>query len=186
MGDTSTAASKSEFDGEPQEISSVNHRVRAASAADQAAISVIHQKAFGPGRFALTAYRVREGAPDDMSFDQVAEVGAQIIGAVGFTRIKIGSAGGALLLGPLAVHPDHQNQKIGRDLIAAGAKAASKMGLRLIVLVGDHAYYGRLGFVPIPPGQISMPGPVNPARLQALELSPGCLKDFKGPITATE
>jgi predicted N-acetyltransferase YhbS len=36
-------------------------------------------------------------------------------------------------------------------------------------------YYGRFGFQPVRPGQITLPGPVDSARLLALELIPGAL-----------
>jgi len=50
--------------------------------------------------------------------------------------------------------------------------------------VGDMPYYGRFGFVPIPPGQITLPGPVDPKRLLALELQPGALAGASGLVTA--
>ena len=46
-------------------------------------------------------------------------------------------------------------------------------GFSLVLLVGDMPYYGRFGFNPVPPGQITLPGPVDPARLLSLELVPG-------------
>ena len=55
-------------------------------------------------------------------------------------------------------------------------------GLPLVVLVGDESYYGRFGFTPVPPGQITLPGPVAPTRLLAVELIPGKLSTFQGLI----
>ena len=46
-------------------------------------------------------------------------------------------------------------------------------------------YYGRFGFKPVPPGQITLPGPVDPARLLALELVPGALAATTGMVRAT-
>ena len=39
-----------------------------------------------------------------------------------------------------------------------------------MVLVGDEPYYGKAGFKPMPKGQVTMPGPVDPARLLVAEL----------------
>ena len=39
-----------------------------------------------------------------------------------------------------------------------------------MVLVGDEPYYGKAGFKRIPKGQVTMPGPVDPARLLVAEL----------------
>jgi predicted N-acetyltransferase YhbS len=60
--------------------------------------------------------------------------------------------------------------------------AAREGGVRLVVLVGDEPYYGRFGFHPIPPEQITMPGPVDPRRLLAAELVPGSLAGAHGLI----
>jgi putative acetyltransferase len=53
---------------------------------------------------------------------------------------------GWLGLGPLAVHPDHQRQGIGRDLLRAGLAHFGTAGAAGIVVLGDPAYYGRFGF----------------------------------------
>jgi len=53
-----------------------------------------------------------------------------------------------------------------------------------VLLVGDEAYYGRLGFRPIPRGQITLPGPVDPARLLAAELVDGALTSYSGFVAA--
>jgi predicted N-acetyltransferase YhbS len=63
--------------------------------------------------------------------------------------------------------------------------AARTDGLGLVVLVGDEPYYARLGFVRVPAGQITLPGPVNPQRLLAAELRPGALVDYRGLVSAS-
>ena len=69
-------------------------------------------------------------------------------------------------------------------LAGEGLARASAQGFRLVVLVGDVPYYGRFGFVSVPPGQITLPGPVDPKRLLALELVAGALSGAVGPVTA--
>lgn len=155
---------------------------RSAAQADVPAISELSARVFGPGRFVRTAYRVREGTPDISSFCRVAMLDGRIIAAIRMTEITIGGEGEALLLGPLAVDPAFANLGYGRRLIAESMEAARAAGRQLVLLVGDMPYYGRLGFVPVPPGQIVLPGPVNPARLLALELQPGALKRFRGLV----
>ena len=92
-----------------------------------------------------------------------------------FTPILIGGKGGALLLGPLAVDPAFANQGHGRGLVGDALEAARAAGIALVVLVGDEPYYARLGFRPVPRGQIILPGPVDPDRLLAAELAPDAL-----------
>ena len=52
------------------------------------------------------------------------------------------------------------------------------------MLVGDEPYYGRFGFHPVPPGQITLPGPVDARRLLAAELAPGALAGYRGGVIA--
>ena len=159
--------------------------IRPAGPEDEAAIAALHARAMGPGRFARTAYRVREGAPAGFSpFCRVSVLGGRLIAAVRFTEIAIGAKGNALLLGPLAVEPSLANRGYGRGLAALALEEARAAGVALVVLVGDEPYYARLGFRRIPRGQILMPGPVDPDRLLAAELQPGALAGYAGPVRA--
>lgn len=159
--------------------------VRAATSDDIAAISALHERVFGPGRFARTAYRVREGGASLVSpFCLVSFRGDQLIAAIRFTEVTIGGVAAALLLGPLAVEPELAGQGFGKELVARGLDAARQAGQRLVVLVGDEPYYARFGFKPVPPGQLFFPGPVDPARILAAELEPGALVSYSGLVAA--
>lgn len=158
---------------------------RPATAADMPAISELSARVFGPGRFVRTAYRIREGTPDVSPFCRVAMLGQRIIAAIRLTDVRVAGNGGALLLGPLAVDPAFANLGYGRRLIAESMEAAKAAGREIVLLVGDIPYYGRLGFVLVPAGQIELPGPVDPQRLLALELQSGALQRFRGMVTGT-
>lgn len=149
---------------------------------DVASILGLAATAHGPGRFARTAYRIREGTSPVAELSLVAKDAGGLVGSVRFTRVAIGGEEGALLLGPLAVHPDYAGRGYGRALIETGLRRAREAEFRLVILVGDLAYYQRVGFSPVPPGQIVLPGPVDPARLLAAELVPGALADFHGML----
>lgn len=131
---------------------------------DAEAIERLHERAFGPGRFARSSERVREEANPDPRLSLVSRVATLIVGSVRLTPIRIGVAD-ALLLGPLAVEPAFRKRGIGRALIERALADATKLGYRLVLLVGDEPYYGRLGFRRVPPGSIVMPGPVDPMRV---------------------
>jgi predicted N-acetyltransferase YhbS len=158
--------------------------IRPVRTEDMAAIRALHARAFGPGRFARTAYRVREGTGDRSPFCRVCLIGERLIAAVRFTEVLIGGQAGVLLLGPLAVDPAFANLGHARGLVAQALEEARAGGIRLVVLVGDEPYYGRLGFKRVPRGQITMPGPVDPDRLLAVELAPGSLAGFAGMLAA--
>ena len=159
--------------------------IRPLTAADVPALADLHARVFGPGRFARTAYRVREGGSPAVSrFCRGAFLGPRLIAALRMSEIAIGDTPGALLLGPLAVDQEFAGQGHGRTLIAETLAAARAAGQRLVLLVGDEPYYGRFGFVRVPDGQIRLPGPVNPARLLAADLQPGALASMRGLVTA--
>jgi predicted N-acetyltransferase YhbS len=156
--------------------------VRAVTPADYPAIGALHDTVFGPGALTRTAYRIREGLPQQSPFCRAAFAGDRLIAFIRFTPIQIGSDRRALMLGPLAVAAAYANRGHARRLIAEGLDAAGAAGVALVILVGDAPYYGRLGFVPVPVGQMSMPGPVDLARLLAYELQPNALANARGAI----
>ncbi|CAN7336300.1 N-acetyltransferase [Phyllobacterium sp. LjRoot231] len=146
-----------------------------------AAIEDINKEAFGPGRFARVAYRIREGGPHDRNLSFVALNGEHVVGSVRLTPIQIGTTS-AMLLGPLAVRPAWKNQGIGAALMRASMEAARVAGHHLVILVGDEPYYAPFGFRPIPGRLIEMPAPVDPARFLACELTPRSLQDVQGRV----
>jgi predicted N-acetyltransferase YhbS len=157
---------------------------RPAMPVDVSAISNLHARVFGPGRFVRSAYRVREGTENVSRFCGVACDGERVIAAIRMTEILIGGMSGAVMLGPLAVDPEFANQGHGRRLIAEAMAAAKAAGLTLVILVGNESYYCRLGFVRVPAGQITFPGPVDAARILAHELATGALAATRGLISA--
>lgn len=159
--------------------------VRPARTEDLPAIERLHERAFGPGRYALTAYRVREGVLPIVPLCHVAELNGRLVAAVRLTPVEIGGEPGAALLGPLAVEPGYAGKGHGRGLIEASLAVARNEGIKLVVLVGDTSYYGRFGFAPVPNGQITFPGPVDPARILACELVDGAIAGFRGRLQST-
>jgi predicted N-acetyltransferase YhbS len=148
---------------------------------DPPAIERLHERTFGPGRYAKTAYRLREQVTHcpDLSF--TARIGTLLVGSVRLSPVRVGEAK-ALLLGPLTVEPPFRERGVGQALIARALEAARAKGHRLVILVGDEPYYGKCGFKRIPPGRAMMPGPVDPARLLVAELVDGAFDGVSGPI----
>jgi predicted N-acetyltransferase YhbS len=155
--------------------------IRPEVSVDADAIERLHERAFGPGRFARTAYRIREGAPHLLDLSFTALVGTLLVGSVRLTPVRAGEQPG-LMLGPLTVDPAFENRGIGRGLIEHALAAAREHGHELVFLVGDEPYYGRFGFTRVPIGQLAMPGPVDPQRLLAAELVEGAQAKARGMI----
>ena len=93
--------------------------------AHDAEIEHINEEAFGPGRFARAAYKIREGGPHERALSFVAVHDGAVIASVRLTRVAAGE-GRAVLLGPLAVRPAFKNLGIGRRLVAIALEAAEK------------------------------------------------------------
>jgi predicted N-acetyltransferase YhbS len=148
---------------------------------DAAAIERLHERTFGPGRFAKTAYRLREQAAHRLDVSFTARIGTLLVGSVWLSPVRIGETR-ALLLGPLTVEPAFREQGVGQALIEQALAEAKAKGHRLVILVGDEPYYGKCGFKRVPPGRATMPGPVDPARLLVAELEAGAFEGVSGPI----
>ena len=155
--------------------------IRPESTDDALAIERLHERTFGPGRLAKTAYRIREGIDHSLDLSFTARIGTLLVGSVRLTPIRIGATK-ALLLGPLTVEPPFRDRGIGQVLIERSLAEARAKGHRLVVLVGDESYYGRCGFSRIPKGRAVMPGPVDPARLMVCELAEGAFEGVSGAI----
>ncbi|HEX3938975.1 MAG TPA: N-acetyltransferase [Xanthobacteraceae bacterium] len=149
--------------------------------ADAPAIERLHERTFGPGRFAKTAYRLREQAAHRLDISFTARIGTLLVGSIWLSPIRIGETK-ALLLGPLTVEPAFRERGVGQALIERALQDAKAKGHRLVFLVGDEPYYGKSGFKRVPPGRATLPGPVDPARLLVAELDDGAFEGVSGPI----
>lgn len=134
-------------------------RIDAETAADASAVEALVLDAFGPGRFAKTAERLRERAAVVVGF--VARDGTELVGSVRLWSITIGGVP-AVFLGPIAVAADNRKAGLGADLVQACLRWAAESD-RGVLLVGDAPYFGRFGFTAAP--EVRLPGPVDPRRL---------------------
>jgi predicted N-acetyltransferase YhbS len=138
--------------------SPVSH-IDAELPADAPAVDALVLAAFGPGRFAKTAERLREDASVAAGF--VARDGAELRGSVRLWSILIGGRP-ALFLGPIAVEADNRRAGLGAELVQACLNWAAEAEAG-VLLVGDAPYFGRFGFVAAP--EVRLPGPVDPRRV---------------------
>lgn len=156
--------------------------IRAERKDDEPAIESLVDMAFGFGRFAKTAYRLREGVAAEPGLSFVADDGGETVATVRFWPIRVGGVP-SLLLGPLAVHPSVRAKGIGRALMQKGLDEARRLDFATCILVGDEAYYRRAGFTKLKPGSVTFPGPVDPQRILGVALADGALERLSGPIS---
>ncbi|MCV0414791.1 MAG: N-acetyltransferase [Brevundimonas sp.] len=135
-------------------------RIDAETPADAEGVEALVLAAFGPGRFAKTAERLREGSTPSAGF--VARQDDRVIGSVRLWPILVGDTR-ALFLGPIAVDQAARSDGLGAELVQACVDQARRMGVGGVLLVGDRPYFERFGFQPAP--DAALPGPVDRRRI---------------------
>jgi predicted N-acetyltransferase YhbS len=143
-------------------------------------VEALIDAAFGPGRHAKAAERLREGNKPDLTLSRVALDGDRVVGCSRIWPIHIGETP-ALLLGPFAVTLPWRNKGLGAALIEASVEAAENAGHGLVLLVGDAPYFGKLGFEHA--AGVNLPGPVDKRRVLIKALKPGAAEGLSGDVT---
>jgi putative acetyltransferase len=127
--------------------------VRRESIGDQDAIRSLTARAFSGLSFSdgtepLVIDALREA--NALALSLVAVLREQIVGHVAFSEVGPPAHSGWLTLGPVSVEPPLQRRGVGSQLIEAGLQSIREQGAKGCVLVGDHRYYHRFGFVVAP------------------------------------
>jgi len=137
-------------------------------------VEALLDQVFGADRHARTAYRVRTGLSplDGLSFAARDDAGS-LLGSIQCWPVALTTPEGVrqsmIMVGPVAVSPDHRDQGIGRALMAAVFGALRPEAAMPLMLIGDPEYYGRLfGYSADRTGGWMLPGPFEPHRLLAL------------------
>ncbi len=142
-------------------------------------------RVMGPKRFKKSSEKIRRGRLPADGLALVCLDGQEVVGTVRLWHVNAGTAGEALLLGPLAVAQDRQGAGIGAKLMKAAIETARARGHKAILLVGDAEYYCRFGFSAEKAAGLAMPGPFERHRFQGLELVEGALNGATGVLRAT-
>ena len=160
------------------------------SAIDPALVEELLDAAFGPGRHARTAYRIREGADwlAPLSFaaldDEDYLAGTIQLWPVALTDPQ-GRPHPMLMVGPVAVVPARQGEGFGKALMAAALGAIDPQAALPQVLIGDADYYGAWGFTAAHTAGWHCPGPFERDRLLVRCANPAVLpgEGMLGPWT---
>lgn len=153
--------------------------------ADDKGVELLLDLAFGLNRFEKAAYLYRQdiSALKELSF--VIYEDDLMIATLRFWPVNVGDKD-CLLLGPIAVLPELQGKGYGIALMEHGLKRAKELGHSRVILVGDEAYYGRLGFTREHARALHMPGQEDESRLLALELQGGAFDGVSGEILKSQ
>jgi len=118
--------------------------------------------AFGRPQEARLVAVVRRSSHHLPALSLVAVAGDRLVGHVAASRAELRgdtAAAQVVLLGPLAVDPAAQGRGIGSALVRAAVGRAEEAGEPLVVLEGDPAFFGRLGFEAAAPLGVELPLP---------------------------
>jgi predicted N-acetyltransferase YhbS len=150
---------------------------------DVASREALLDKAFGRTRFRKTSERLREGRlpAEGLAFTALSDNG-KVIGTVRLWSVIAGSAGPAVLLGPLAVDECARGAGVGSALMQHAINTARVLGHDAVLLVGDASYYGKFGFSVEHTRSLHLPGPVERQRFLGLELTPEALDGAEGLV----
>jgi predicted N-acetyltransferase YhbS len=147
-----------------------------------AAIEALLDRGFGADRRRKRSYFFRRGVPRSGGLCLVAIADGKLVGSIRYWPVVIGEdRRPALLLGPLAVDPDHRGLGIGTRLMQESLIRAAALDHRVVLLVGDPGFYERFGFTPAIDRSIVMPGE-SPQRLQCRALVVGGLEGLTGDV----
>ena len=136
------------------------------------AIEALYDRTFGPGHFAKTAERLREGNASVPDVTRVAVSDGAVIGVCRVWPIVVGTGSvSALFIGPVAVDPTFQGQRLGLTVTGEALEAATKAGWDAAVIIGAPGYFGELGFEQVAPDRLVFPGPQDMARVMVRDLA---------------
>ena len=144
--------------------------IRQISNEDNEKIIKLLYKSFGPGRFARSVYRLREKNDRDTEFSYIYELNNQILSSISYYKTFLNNDINGLLLGPLAVDPEHRGKGYGVELVKYTIALIKKtMAYDFILVIGDYHYYEKFGFKKIN-NTFSFYGPVNSEKVLILPL----------------
>ena len=144
--------------------------IRQISNEDNDKIIKLLYKSFGPGRFARSVYRLREKNDRDTEFSYIYELNNQILSSISYYKTFLNNDINGLLLGPLAVDPEHRGKGYGVELVKYTIALIKKtMAYDFILVIGDYHYYEKFGFKKID-NTFSFYGPVNSEKVLILPI----------------
>ena len=135
-----------------------------------AAVEALYDDVFGPGRFAKTAERLREGNTKIADASLVAIDSEGLTGVVRVWPVTVGETGRAAFLGPIAVAERRRGNGVAFKLMERAIGVCREQGYAAVILVGDLDYYDRFGFKSAE-GRFQLPGPVDQKRVLIRDLS---------------
>lgn len=140
----------------------------------------VHTAAFPTAAEADLVEALRDAADGVVSL--VAEVDGVVVGHVMCSPATLDGHPGVRLMGlaPVAVLPARQRRGVGSALIGAALERCRDLGVDVVIVLGDPAYYARFGFAPAARWGVACTYDAPPDAFMATELRPGVLDKRSG------
>ena len=155
------------------------HRILFQKESYNTRIEALMNKEFGKDRHEKHAYRFRNGIPAAKGLSFVMMENNILVGSLRFWSVVMKSNHltdyNVLLLGPIAVQREFQGIGLGVQLMQHGIKAAQNLGFKAVILIGDEAYYKKIGFSKLVAEHLKIDGFDDYDRLLGLEFEEGHL-----------
>ncbi len=143
---------------------------------------------YAPGcveHFVLHHYRNNPNFIPELDF--VMEKGGTLIGHIMYSKATIVKEDGSILpawtFGPISIHPDYQRKGFGLKLLKYSMEKARAMGVGVLCMEGNLAFYQHAGFVVASTLNIhyhAEPKEADVPYFLAQELIPGYLNGIEG------
>ncbi len=170
-------------------------QIKASSEADRSTIKAIVVAAFGADEGQeivelIDALMVDPSARPVLSL--VASAEGRVVGHILFSKARLGDAErevSAMLLAPLAVHPDVQAKGVGGRLIEEGLLRLKQARVDLVFVLGHPGYYPRFGFVEAGINGFRAPYPIPPRNSGAWmvhDLQSGLIHQVSGRVICAD
>ena len=145
---------------------------------DVAAVREVNRRAFGQDQESniVDALRTNGGA----LLSLVATLYDRVVGHIMYSPISVGDTVNGAALGPMAVLPEHQRQRIGHRLVETGNRKIKDAGYSFIIVVGYAAYYPRFGFRPASKYEIQCEWDVPDEAFMVLMLDAAKMRGVSG------
>ena len=126
-------------------------RIRTATERDSEVVRAVHESAFPAverDRVAKLAVHLLPGTIPPATLSLVAVIDGDVVGHIAFSPVTIQNDAGlrGYILAPLGVKPDHHGCGLGSSLVREGLRQLSELGVDIVFVYGDPAFYGRHGF----------------------------------------
>lgn len=146
--------------------------IRPEDSQDHAAVHGVVGQAFGSDVVAELVNVLRSSTAYVPGLSFVAEAGGAVVGHVMLTRSWVDAQRRlvrVLVLSPLSVAPGYHHFGIGSALVRHALAAAAESDYPMVLLEGDPAFYGPLGFEPAAAHGITPPSVrIPPAACQVV------------------